>query len=632
MANSAQTSAATAAEQETIKAIEQKLSGLSSIMEGFKTSVEDFSKAMTDEKSQFFQNMSNIMFGSMQRNDADKRAYEEAKAQNEEARKMAMGARGPERGQAGFWEAAFASTPEKPEEVQARAISKAFTSSDVKKQLQEAFSTATIKQAVREGDSRTTGEKALDFMGFGFVNKLKHKFQDRDIIREEKATKKDQDSIARDMKEKSRLEAKIRKARSSVGNEEEVENLMAKLRGVSENIKAAEARIDERKKPIDPYADLVEKEGSIMDAVKSPLLPESVGRASTVVANKDDYYAKLGNSMNNPSGSRFTKTGDGAADKDSAGMSTGRLLGGMEPETLNHANAVPGDVDEKEAADIERRLDTQLRPEFYQEGTKFFKKANGGKLFEGLDIGGGGGLLGGKGGLYAAGGAAVAAALGTIAFAGKKFKDLMEARSEANSNIDSMTENAKKANEERKKGWNNDMRDATQESIEANNELAKESNDLTSGISESFEQSWLGRKLGWTSEKTKLTRKASLAESKRQLEMAKTRKFRKAAEESGIDVNDADAMNRFKEEYDRSGGKVATAGNTSQTSTPTAGTPGGQVNTDKVESAEERDARNEEAMYRAVKRAQLDDDVQKQNLENAKVTGQQIDQSLVGRK
>lgn len=669
-----QTSAAAAAEQETVKSIEQKLAGLSSIMQGFSDGMAEFTKAMSDENSQFFQNMSNVMFGSMldsmQKRDNQKRIDDEAKAQNEETRKMTMGSRGPERGQAGFWEAAFAVTPEKQEEVQAKAIGKALTSEEVKKQLQESFSSATIKNAVKEGDARTTGERALDFMGLGFINKVKHHFQDRDVIKEDKANKKDKDSIARDMKEKARLEAKLRKTMGKEGTEDEVSKLIEKLRGIGDSIKAAEARIDERKKPIDPYADLVEKEDNLVDAVKSPLLPELTGKKpveKTLAPEEtkkpvppyikaedlEDYYSKLSGVVSTMGGPKLpTKFGISGEDKDSAGLTMDKSEGMVSREYAEQDEQVaksmkkpaatgsePGDgksstgIDLKEAADVGRKLDTQLRPEFYQEGTKAFKYLNNGKLVEGLSSTMGGALGGlAKGGLYAGLGAAAVASLGAIAFAGKKFKDLLDAKADAKDNMQQMTDANNEGLENKKKGWNDDAMSATQEANDAVNEMGQESADLTSDLSASFEESWLGRKLGWTSDKTKAKRKYELAKSKQKAELAKVKSIKRAAEAAGIDVDDAEAMNKFKAEYDRTGGKIATAGNTSQTSEPNAGTPGAAVNTDKVETAEQKAARDEEAMYRAVKRAQLDEEVQQKNIDAAKVTGQQIDESLVGRK
>lgn len=639
-----QTSSASAAEREAIRALEEKLSGISSILEGFKSAADDLNNGMADGNSLFFQNMASVLLSSLARNDADRRSIDEAHAQNESARQSAMSSRGPERGQAGFWEAAFATAPEKQEDIQAKATIKALTSSDVKKQLEDAFSSSTIKQAVREGDARSTGEKALDFMGFGFISKIKNKIKDRDVIKEEKANKKDQDSIAKDMKEKARLEAAIRKNSGKEGSEDEVAELMGKLRGVTGRIKEAESRIDARKKPVDIYADLFEKNGSMKDGVSFPesLLndvnmyrgiaanagqsradmgiakPLTAELLSLVPGNPVDYTAKLGAAMSNPSKPGANIDKKTAAGKDSAGLA-GETLPNVigEPVDMDeipggkHATPIveqdKGATDKKETADIERKLDTQLRPEFYQEGTKFYKMANGGKLFEGLTGGGIGGMLG-KGGLFAAGGAAVAAALGSIAFAGKKFKDLLDTRKETNETLNKMTDQNVENNQKMKKGWNDDMRNSLTELMEA------EKNLRNAGF--------------WDGDEKKAVEQAR---AKFEAEKKKLAEFRQSAQAAGIDINDTDAMNKYKEEYDRKQ-KAAIAGNAGQSSPPTAGTPGGAVDTEKVETAEEKAAREEETMYRAVKRAQLDEDVQKQIAENAKETGKQIDESLVGRK
>lgn len=639
-----QTSSASAAEQEAIRALEEKLSGISSILEGFKNGVDTYLHSVTDENSAYFQNMKSAMMSSLRSNDAERMNDAAAQAQNDAARQMSMRERGPERGQAGFWESAFATAPEKQEDIQAKATIKALTSSEVKKQLEDALSSSTIKQAVREGDARSTGEKALDFMGFGFINKIKNKIQDRDVIKEEKATKKDQNLIASNMKEKSRLEAAIRKARGKEGSEDEVAELMGKLRGVTGRIKEAESRIDARKKPVDIYADLFEKNGSMKDGVSIPesLLndvnmyrgiaanagqsradmgiakPLTAELLSLVPGNPVDYTTKLGAAMSNPSKPSANTDKKTAAGKDSAGLAGEPLPNVIgEPVDMDeipggkHATPIvepdKGATDKKETADIERKLDTQLRPEFYQEGTKFYKMANGGKLFEGLTGGGIGGMLG-KGGLYAAGAAAVAASLGSLALAGKKFKDLLDTRKATNETLNKMTDQNVENSNKMKKGWNDDMRDSLAEL-----EIAKK-NLRNAGF--------------WNGDEKKAVEQA---EAKFEREKKKLAEFRQSAQAAGIDIHDADAMNKYKEEYDRKQ-KAAIAGNAGQSSSPTAGTPGGAVDTEKVETAEEKAAREEETMYRAVKRAQLDEDVQKQIAENAKETGKQIDESLVGRK
>jgi len=670
MANTAQTSAATAAEQETIKAIEQKLSGLSSIMEGFKNGMTEFAKVMTDEKSQFFQNMSSIMFGSMQRNDADRRAYEEAKAQHEETRKMAMGARGPERGQAGFWEAAFAATPDKPEEIQARATIKALTSDDVKKHMQEAFSTATIKNAVSEGDSRTTGEKALDFMGLGFINKIKNRIQDRDIIHEEKANKKDKDSIARDMREKARLEAAIRKAKGPDGTGEDAIELVERLREVNSNIKDAEGRLDARKRAADPYSDLIEgdgldarfidgkgvvigdSKGKLADTLDNPSSPLKVtdsksdkddDKKRSISGVDEEAAAEVEYELNTKARPDFYKEGteafkaindgelsSGIASSVSSGLMSGvgsgvgkGIADSLMPTFMDKAKskffrkdaegAFPsGETgDAKEIADTERYLNTQLRPDFYKEGIRAFKVINSGKLKVGEGESGNNESL-----------------IDTFKdmvpdlpeLPGKqKVKEVVDFIKEgpngASKNIKAFLDSTVENLENSKRGWDNEQKDAMIAHTKAEKELEE-------GKLFGFTMPWQFRQV------------AKVKKAKVEMDEASKKfgEFTKAARERGISFDDQEAMMKFKDEYDHAKGGTGTAGNAGKQMPPNATTPGESVDPRKSETADEKTAREEETLFRAVKRALTDVDVQKQNLENAKVTGQQIDQSLTGRK
>lgn len=659
----AQTSSATAAEKEAIRIIEAQLGSLGSIMESFKDSMDSINKTITDENSNFFKSMTDTFTSSLKQNESENRVYEEAKEQNEAARKMISDASGPERGQAGFWEAAFAVTPEKQEDVQAKAITKALSGAELKKELAGLFSTSTIKEAVSKGDDRTTGEKALDFMGLGFVNKIKHHFQDSDIRKEEKATKKDQDFIARSMKDKKRLEAKLRKAKNGGGTDEEIEELTQKLHDLGSDIKSAEKRINERKEPMDIYADLIEKKGNaiegaksplmdmnpvdvikslsnpltadelmhstekdekkdaIVDAVKPPVVPLEPEKKKPEFPDIDDaedledYYAKLSESMENPSGPAKAEPKEPtAADKDSAGMKgeeqkqpddgkqpvvPGKSPGGIEE---------PGDA--KETADITRMLDTKLRPDFYREGTKAFRMINGGQLVEGIAAGmSSAGGFGGKGGLYAVLGTAAIASLGAIAQAGAAVKELWDTKKQVQENLNNMYDKNRENNQKMKKGYNDEMRDALDELMAAEKEL---------------NNTWL-----FDSKE-----KAKVEAAKKKFEAAKERqaKFMEAVDAAGISRSDVAAINKFKEEYDKNGGKMPKAGNASQPGAANSSTPAAQVNTEKVETAEEKAAREEETQYKATKRALTDSDVQKQNLETAAATGKQIDEKLTGRK
>jgi hypothetical protein len=95
------------------------------------------------------------------------------------------------------------------------------------------------------------------------------------------------------------------------------------------------------------------------------------------------------------------------------------------------------------------------------------------------------------------------------------------------------------------------------------------------------------------------------------------------------DMGQADTYQSIKAQQN---GKLA-AGNMQESGQQqTAQTPGAKAEPDKAVTAEEQMKRQEEATYNATKRALLDNDVQRQNEENAKIQGQQIDQSLNGRK
>jgi hypothetical protein len=60
--------------------------------------------------------------------------------------------------------------------------------------------------------------------------------------------------------------------------------------------------------------------------------------------------------------------------------------------------------------------------------------------------------------------------------------------------------------------------------------------------------------------------------------------------------------------------------------------PGSAVDTGKVETAEDQAKRIEQATYDGMKRAMLDPEIKQMNEENARATGKQINESLVGRK
>lgn len=148
----------------------------------------------------------------------------------------------------------------------------------------------------------------------------------------------------------------------------------------------------------------------------------------------------------------------------------------------------------------------------------------------------------------------------------------------------------------------------------------------------------IGRFFGWKSDRQKAREKAEAAEKKRQEELKKYGALRDAAKKAGVDINNVEEMKKFKSEYDKeqaerkNAAKLAMGNLQESGQQQTAQTPGAKAEPDKAVTAEEQMKRQEEATYNATKRALLDNDVQRQNEENAKIQGQQIDRSLNGRK
>ena len=295
--------------------------------------------------------------------------------------------------------------------------------------------------------------------------------------------------------------------------------------------------------------------------------------------------------------------------------------------------------DAKEAADIQRKLDTTLRPDFYKEGISFFKKGNSGALFDGLgSMLGGGGLGGmGKAGVYAAAAAAVGASVAKVAQAAGLVKDWYNASNEAVENVKKMTEQNNANLEKRKNGVNDDMLTAIQKSNTADQELHESEESWVDSAGSFIKDSLFGGLFG-KSDRKKAQEKAAAAKKKVQEETKQYNTMREAATKAGVDINNNEEMKKFKSQYDaeqaerKNAAKLAMGNLQESGQQQTAQTPGANAEPDKAVTAEEQMKRQEEATYNATKRALLDNDVQRQNEENAKIQGQQIDQSLNGRK
>lgn len=695
----AKTANLTAETNEILKELEKKMSSVMSVVDSLSSKVDKEHELFVSENSAYFLNMASALGSSLHESEMDRRMYEEAMEQNRKAAEMSSSAaagRSPERGDPGFWAQAFAPTPVSQAEMQATALKSTFSDSGVMasfktmlagineksdsaaetKQLQD-----IIKEATRgNADDRTFGEKALDKMGLGAINKLKNWWGDRDIRKEEKATAKDQGTIKREQKQLDRLSAKYRKMKSSGASEEELAELKEKILGHKMTQENAARRISERRntdlfetemptsqKAPDLQAQVMQ---DLVAALKSAgMQPAAPAEAVAPVPEKPVADTRAVAAL--PAPAPDVKTGEVITPDKAVSNALVPVVGKGRTGKLDSAEVVDAEVvdnvrtkdvtgdrnepvelaketkgalapvgDTKEATDIQRRLDTTLRPDFYKEGTKAFKMLTSGQLMAGLS-GALGGLGGGaKGALYAAAAGAVVASVAKVGQAVSLVKDWYGASSEAVNSVKQMTEQANAKLEERKNGVNDDMLAATQESLAADQKL-HESEESWADSAGSFVKDTLFGGLFGKSDRKKAREAAADAELKRRTEIQKYNAMREYAKKAGVDPSDTKEMAKYKELYDKgesfnytppSNGKLA-AGNLSESDrADTKKTPGSSAEPEKVETAQEQMRRQEEATYNATKRALLDNDVQKRNEENAKIQGQQIDQSLNGRK
>lgn len=649
----------TAETNDILKQLESKMSSIMGVVDSLSRKVDETNDMFVSGDSAYFLNMADAIGSTMHEQEMDRRLYEEAMEQNRRARELS-GERSPERSDRDFWKQAFAPTPVSPAEAQANALKSTFTDSGVMDAFRNMLGGGAkqdggkalgdiIKEAVRgNADDRTFGEKALDKMGLGRITKLKDWWADRDIRKEEKATAKDQGTIKREQKQMDRLSAKYRKMKSSGASEEELAKIQEQYDAHRDSQTAAATRISERRND-----DLAEMGMPGKTDSKSPQVPDlkafvdmfnKAGLGAT--APNPGAPANLGKSLSTAlapvSGKKATGENVNTEIVDDTGTRTKDVTNDKD-EPVELAKETKGSLaqvgDAKEAADIQRKLDTTLRPDFYKEGISFFKKGNSGELFDGLGSMLGGGGLGsmGKAGLYAAAAAAVGASVAKIVQAAGLVKDWYNASNEAVENVKKMTEQNNANLEKRKNGVNDDMLTATQNANTAEQEL-HESEESWADSAGSFVKDTLFGGLFGKSDRKKAQEKAAAAEKKRQEELKKYGALRDAAKKAGVDINNVEEMKKFKSDYDkeqaehRNAARLAMGNLQESGQQQTAQTPGAKAEPDKAVTAEEQMKRQEEATYNATKRAFLDNDVQRQNEENAKIQGQQIDQSLNGRK
>ena len=637
---------------DTLQSLERKLDGMSGVASSLTEEVNYLNNTLSDPSSNFFAALGSKLTESLKQVDTDRRYYEDAMAQNRAALEQSNKEIGPQRGDAGFWAKAFEVTPATAAETQARALKQAFEEFDFQKTLRESFGGNTIKAALSSNaDMRTFGEKALDSLGFGFVNNAKNWIADRNIRKEAKADAKDRGEIKRESRAIERLGAKYRKAKRDNATEDELTEILEAISARQDKMEEAARRIEERSR--DPMNDLVEMRMADVMGSRNAGIRKDIGdaRASdNLGASAPANYRVVTGQSPDITGSRpegLAPIPDPAlaSAKDSAGMAFGERavppfdnivrtqdMAGWPDLAPGRPGAAP---DDKELHDIQRRLDTQVRPDFYREGTEFFKKANEGDLFDSLksnvnlkNVG--------KGVAAAALIAAALASINKIAEGVGLVADLVKSGNETQRHIEEMTKKNNDSLDRYKHGWNNESIEADKAENEARAAAAKESasalgivDRAVGGVVNFVTENVAGEKV-YTTELEKREAELDTAVEKSRRLNAERYEVVRAAREAGVDTKDADAMNRFAESY-RSGHTKLAAGNLEQTSAPTVSTPGVKAEPERVETAAEQAKRMEDAMYMGSKRALTDADVQRQNEENARLQGRQINESMVGR-
>lgn len=652
----AQTANTTVESTDILKQLESKMSGIMGIVDSLSKKVDETNDMFVSTDSAYFANMASAIRSSLHESEMDRRLYDEAMEQNRCAMEMSKG-RVPERGDANFWESAFAPSQTSPVELQASVLKKTFGDSGVMDAFKNMIGGIgrrgddnsvkdVIGEALRgQADGRTLGDRALDAIGFHSITKLKNWFADRDLRKEEKATSKDQGIIKREQKQMDRLAAKYRKMKTSGADEEELLRVREQFDSHRNSQEAAATRIRERRNddlaeldsPVRQLtAGMSELGRSLRAATRDGTVTGMPAGGSPLAGMLTGFPAVLDQNARHPVPT--------TVDRELGDWPRVKNITGDRNEPVELVKETRGTLapagDAREAMDIQRRLDTTLRPDFYREGTAFFKKANSGELLSGLSGALGGGFSGAaKAGMYAAAATAVVASIAKIGQAAMLVKDWYTASSEAVDNVKKMTESNTAVLEKRKNGVNDSMLSATQESLSADQKLHESEQSKLDSVGDLLHKyTVLG--LFHKSDRQKAREAAENAEKKRREEVENYTRMRESAQRAGVDTGNTEEMKKFSDLYKKGnaeqyspGREKLAAGNLSEPErADTVQTPGYSVEFDKVESADEQMKRQEEATFNAMKRALLDIDVQRKNEENAKLQGREIDQSLNGRK
>lgn len=685
MADKTQTYGSTGGYDKVTAALQElngKLQGISGTASTLSKGLSDIEDTLTNPQSQFFAGMVGALSSSMEtalkKAESDRRVYENAKEQNAEA--MRRSGAEPVRGQADFWSQAFSPVSKSPIEVQTEALKATFNDSGVQKLLKDSLSSATIRSAVNSDvDERTTGQKVLDTLTLGVskdVRGILDRFSSgaRAQKAEEKAIQKDQGTIKREKKQVDQLAAQYRalKSKNVDGqNDEKMQRILAELQERTRIIKDAEKRIDERK--ADPFADLIEV-GQGNEKVTAPggkPGQPSVGNAQGGAWLPQGLPLPLPVKIVETLESKVSgKPSETTARRSAIGddrMRTQDVTGDMnEPVEMAYQKAGAGYEarDTKEAADIQRYLDTVLRPEFYKKGIKAFDKYNSSEQVEGKNNGGG--AFPGKGGLYTTLGALTAAAAIKIGQAVGLTKEWIDSAMDANKRKaeikqglydghDSVTDEFNKGNraalkdiqhaEDKLVGWRNLL------SFDKRKEYGIHENDDGLG---GFNYDEVYEKMKAEYEKGGMTyadkdaflrmqeymKELNDARDRQKNEFARYSELMKYLDRNKVDTGDKKktekAIASFDEEYKKkmdAKKKAAAERYSFDFTTPNAEqTPGANIDFSMVKTEEEKTRELENAMYNGTKRALMDQEVQQQNEENAKKQGDALHDTLVGRR
>ena len=685
MADNTQTYGSTGGYDKVTAALQElngKLQGISGTASTLNKGLSDIEDTLTNPQSKFFAGMvgalSSSMESALKKAESDRRIYENAKEQNADA--MRRSGAEPVRGQADFWSQAFSPVSKSPIDVQTEALKATFNDTGVQKLLKDSLSSATIRSAANSDvDERTTGQKVLDTLTLGVTKDVRgilDRFSagTRAQKAEEKAIQKDQGTIKREKKQVDQLSAQYRalKSKNTDGqNDEKMQRILAELQERTRIIKDAEKRIDERK--ADPFADLVEV-GQGDGKAPTP------GKPGQPVAGNVQGGAWLPQGLPLPLPVKIVesleskvsgKPSEMAVRRSAIGddrMRTQDVTGDMnEPVEMAYQKAGAGYEarDTKEAADIQRYLDTTLRPEFYKKGIKAFEKLNSGELFEEKNNGGGIGLPG-KGGLYATLGVAAAAAAGKIMQAVGLTKEWIESAMDANKRKaeikqglydghDKVTDEFNKGNraalkdiqhaEDKLVGWRNLL------SFEKRKEYGIHENDDGLG-GFNYDEVYSRMKADYDKggmtyadkdaflRMQKYMKELNDARDRQKSEFARYSELMKYLDRNKVDTSDKKktekAIASFDEEYKKkmdAKKKAAAERYSFDFTTPDAEqTPGANIDFSMVKTEEEKTRELENAMYNGTKRALMDQEVQQQNEENAKKQGDALHDTLVGRR